>query len=152
MRENISIALLVLISTAVICFIIIEAYDITRPYRDKEEQSIVSANGSTAPVLVAEKQGGGEAPLPSQIPEDPAKAEQPAPSAVTPTPVPGAEEDTEEPEPTKAAHPTPTEGVTPTPMAMILDMDYNSDVDDVAALRVATQLCRHALSSTTLTI
>ncbi|MBR3525715.1 MAG: hypothetical protein IKO11_07690 [Lachnospiraceae bacterium] len=146
MRENISIALLVLISTAVICFIIIEAYDITRPYSDKEEQSMVSANGSTAPVLVAEKQGGGEMPTPSQIPEEPedkADPARPTPAAATPTPVPGAEEDTEGSEPTKAAHPTPTEGVTPTPLAMILDMDYNSDVDDVAALRVATQLCRH---------
>ncbi len=142
MRENISIALLVLISTAVICFIIIEAYDITRPYREEEEQALVSENGSAAPVSAVAKVQKGEEPVPSQIPEKPEKnGAAPTAAPVTPTPVPEADE--EETEPTAAAHPTPTEGVTPTPIAMILDMDYNSDVDDVAALRVATQLCRH---------
>ena len=142
MRENISIALLVLISTAVICFIIIEAYDITRPYREKEEQALVSENGSAAPVSAVAKALDEKEAVPSQIPEDKGEKEALPTAAVTPTPVPAAEV-AEEPEATPAAHPTPTEGVTPTPVPMILDMDYNSDVDDVAALRVATQLCRH---------
>ena len=78
MRENISILLLVLISTAVICFIIIEAYDITRPYRQEEEQAQVSENESAAPVLTAKNTEQQTTPVPSEAPADPGEKKEEA--------------------------------------------------------------------------
>ncbi|MBR5420376.1 MAG: hypothetical protein IK115_04440 [Lachnospiraceae bacterium] len=136
MKENLSIVLLLCATTLLASLIIIAAYKHSWPY--KEARMTVSreaVSSDTAESLA-------QAPLPSPTP---------GPASPTPKPTEGAEHHA----PTGAveitAVPTlPEDLPTPTPvpksdippMGVIVDLDYNSDVDDVAALRIATSLAK----------
>ena len=144
MKENISIAILLIITTIAYSVIVITVFDKTRGPEDAGGVVAAAERTAVSTDLTVIKEAYPKA---KKEYEPEAEAEMiPVP---TPTPRPEIstagmtssvlwEEEVDDYEPFDEEEEEPT----PTPVDLIIDMDYNSDVDDTAALRIAAMLDR----------
>lgn len=167
MRENIFIAILLIVITAVYSFVLVNVYDNAKTAGDTAEYAAVSEDAMSSDeaaylnenglsffrAAVAKGQGIAEtkaevkeqdvskelsaaAAVPVEIPEQAYSGDtQPRPSVSTDglSAIKLWAEDKEDED---------EQGTVPEPVNIIIDLDYNSDVDDTAALRVAAILDR----------